>query len=40
MVASNPSSVLRREAAQRHIHVVEKPLIGNALTDTLRQLLA
>jgi len=39
MLASHPNRILRRQAAQRNIPIVEKPLIGNALTDTLRQLL-
>jgi FixJ family two-component response regulator len=39
MLASHPNRMLRRQAAQRNIPIVEKPLIGNALTDTLRQLL-
>src|SRR5262249_51766586 len=39
MLASNPSIMLRQQAAQRSIPIVEKPLIGNALSDTLRHAL-
>ncbi len=39
MLASHPNKLLRRQAAQRSIPIIEKPLIGNALTDALRQLL-
>ena len=39
MLASHPNNVLRQQAAQRSIPIIEKPLIGNALTDALRQLL-
>ena len=39
MLASHPNRILRRQASQRNISIIEKPLIGNALTDALRQLL-
>ena len=39
MLASHPNRMLRRNAAQRNIPIIEKPLIGNALTDALRERL-
>jgi len=38
MLASHPTRMMKRQAAQRNIPIVEKPLIGNTLSDVLRNL--
>ena len=37
LIISHPSDALSRRAAKAHIPVIEKPLLGNALVDTIRQ---
>ena len=39
MLTSYPNKMLKQYAAQRNIPIVEKPLVGNTLMDTIRRLL-
>ena len=39
MLTSHPNKMLTQYAAQRNIPIVEKPLVGNTLMDTIRRLL-
>ncbi len=39
LIATHPNQAVRRKAAYRKIPIVEKPLLGNALIDKLRELL-
>jgi FixJ family two-component response regulator len=38
MLATHPDHALQRQADWRKISIVEKPILGNALTDKLREL--
>jgi FixJ family two-component response regulator len=40
LMATNPSARLRRSAAARGVLIIEKPLLGDELTDALRATLA
>jgi FixJ family two-component response regulator len=40
LITSYPSLSLREQAQQAHIPIVEKPLLGNALLDKIRAVLA
>ena len=37
LMTTAPSPVLRRRAADADVRIVEKPLLGNALVDTIKQ---
>lgn len=37
VITSNPSAALCRSAAEAGLVIVEKPLLGNALAETIRQ---
>ena len=39
MLTRHPNKMLKQYAAQRNIPIVEKPLVGNTLMDTIRRLL-
>lgn len=39
LLATNPTQQLRRHAALRGVAVIEKPLLGDELTDALRAIL-
>lgn len=40
LITSHPSAVLRGRAAQAGVTIVEKPLLGNALVDKVRLMIA
>jgi FixJ family two-component response regulator len=40
LVTSNPSQAVRRQAAAAGVPIIEKPLLGNALIDGIRDALA
>ena len=40
LITSHPTSVLLQRAAQAGVPIVEKPLLGNALIDKIRLLVA
>jgi two-component system, LuxR family, response regulator FixJ len=40
LITSHPSLSLRESAKKAHIPIVEKPLLGNALLDKIRDVLA
>ncbi|HEY4920626.1 MAG TPA: response regulator [Xanthobacteraceae bacterium] len=40
LITSHPTSNLRERAAQAHIPIVEKPLLGSALIDRVRAAVA
>lgn len=40
LLASHPNRQIRQQAAQRGVTIVEKPLVGNLLTERLRELIA
>jgi FixJ family two-component response regulator len=40
LITSHPSLSLRERANKAHIPIVEKPLLGNALLDKIRDVLA
>jgi FixJ family two-component response regulator len=37
LMTTAPSPALRRRAAEADVRIVEKPLLGNALVDTIKQ---
>lgn len=39
LITSHPTAALRRRAAQETTPIVEKPLIGDALTDAIRSMM-
>ena len=39
LTTSNPSAMVRRRAADAGLTIVEKPLLGNALAETIRMAL-
>ena len=40
LITSYPSAALRKQAADAHVQIVEKPLFGNRLLDAIRGALA
>jgi len=40
LITSHPTSVVQQRAAQAGVPIVEKPLLGNALIDRVRDVLA
>jgi FixJ family two-component response regulator len=40
LITSHPTSVLQQRAAQAGVPIVEKPLLGNALIDRVRDAIA
>ena len=40
LITSNASPTLKREAASAGVSIVEKPLLGGALTDAIREMAA
>ena len=39
LITSNPSPVTRQRAAQAGVVIIEKPLLGNTLSDAIREAL-
>ena len=40
LITSHPSAALRHEAAAANVTIVEKPLLGNALSETIARVIA
>jgi len=40
LITSHPSEIVRKQAAQAGVTIVEKPLLGNVLIDGIRDALA
>ena len=40
LITSNPSPALREQAKQAEVPIVEKPLLGNALLEKIRHVVA
>jgi FixJ family two-component response regulator len=40
LITSRPNAALRRRAAADHVSIVEKPLLGDALSNSIQSLLA
>jgi FixJ family two-component response regulator len=40
LITSHPTNILQRQAAQAGVPIVEKPLLGNALIDRVRDAIA
>ena len=40
LITSHPTNILQRQAAQAGVPIVEKPLLGNALIDRVRDVIA
>ena len=39
LITSNPSSMTRERAGQAGVVIIEKPLLGNTLSDAIREAL-
>ncbi len=40
LITSHPNQILRKRAADAGVHIVEKPLFGNVLIDSIREALS
>ena len=40
LITSHPNAWVRKRAAEAHVPIIEKPLLGNALVDRIRQAFA
>jgi two-component system, LuxR family, response regulator FixJ len=40
LITSHPNAWVRKRAADAHVPIIEKPLLGNALVDQIRQTFA
>jgi len=40
LITTHPSARLKERAAKAHVPIIEKPLLGNALVDTIRDVCA
>jgi FixJ family two-component response regulator len=36
LITSHPNALVRKRAAEAHVPIIEKPLLGNALVDRIR----